>query len=61
MMIILYKDIIELTLDKNKNSKKNTNKQYNRNSISRIFTSIYKTFNLSCSIPREEEPISPRF
>jgi integrase/recombinase XerD len=26
-----------------------TNKPYNRNSISRIFTSIYKTFNLNCS------------
>lgn len=76
------KDIIELTPDKNKGSKKakyyvndemkkyikeylsginlenrdkflftsqKTNKPYNRNSISRIFTSIYKTFNLNCS------------
>ena len=76
------KDIIELTPDKNKGSKKakyyvndemkkyikeylndsnlenrdkflfvsqKTNKPYNRNSISRIFTSIYKTFNENCS------------
>lgn len=26
-----------------------TNKPYNRNSISRIFTSIYRTFNMNCS------------
>lgn len=52
----LKKDIKEYLADFNKENRnrflftsQKTGKPYNRNSISRIFTSIYKTFNLDCS------------
>lgn len=52
----LKKDIKEYIKDFNLNNRERflftsqkTGKPYNRNSISKIFTAVYKTFNLQCS------------